>query len=118
MDLTPVDIVGKRCYHFIHAEDVEGIRHSHLDCKYALAWSTVLAWQLLFTVVYCVPFARQASFRLLGVRTADAVGGSGNLGLARWTSAEHAFVARRMWGCAADMLKPQLIATKDVPRTA
>lgn len=34
MDLTPVDIVGKRCYHFIHAEDVEGIRHSHLDCKY------------------------------------------------------------------------------------
>lgn len=34
MDLTPVDIVGKRCYHFIHAEDVEGIRHCHLDCKY------------------------------------------------------------------------------------
>ncbi|KAG9336392.1 hypothetical protein JZ751_002739 [Albula glossodonta] len=33
MDLTPVDIVGKRCYQFIHAEDVEGIRHSHLDCK-------------------------------------------------------------------------------------
>ncbi|XP_019610116.1 neuronal PAS domain-containing protein 3 isoform X9 [Rhinolophus sinicus] len=31
MDLSPVDIVGKRCYHFIHAEDVEGIRHSHLD---------------------------------------------------------------------------------------
>ncbi|XP_043119626.1 neuronal PAS domain-containing protein 3 isoform X2 [Puntigrus tetrazona] len=31
MDLTPVDIVGKRCYHFIHAEDVEGIRQSHLD---------------------------------------------------------------------------------------
>ncbi|KAM4624693.1 neuronal PAS domain-containing protein 3 [Polymixia lowei] len=31
MDLTPVDIVGKRCYQFIHAEDVEGIRHSHLD---------------------------------------------------------------------------------------
>ncbi|KAM8781083.1 neuronal PAS domain-containing protein 3 isoform 3-T3 [Rhynchonycteris naso] len=31
MDLTPADIVGKRCYHFIHAEDVEGIRHSHLD---------------------------------------------------------------------------------------
>lgn len=36
MDLTPVDIVGKRCYHFIHAEDVEGIRHSHLDCKYCI----------------------------------------------------------------------------------
>ncbi|XP_041929164.1 neuronal PAS domain-containing protein 3 isoform X1 [Alosa sapidissima] len=31
MDLTPVDIVGKRCYHFIHAEDVEGIRQCHLD---------------------------------------------------------------------------------------
>uniref|UniRef100_A0A673ZZN6 Neuronal PAS domain protein 3 n=1 Tax=Salmo trutta TaxID=8032 RepID=A0A673ZZN6_SALTR len=31
MDLTPLDIVGKRCYQFIHAEDVEGIRHSHLD---------------------------------------------------------------------------------------
>lgn len=42
MDLTPVDIVGKRCYHFIHAEDVEGIRHSHLDCKYPyreVAWA-------------------------------------------------------------------------------
>ncbi|KAM9842265.1 neuronal PAS domain-containing protein 3 [Aulostomus maculatus] len=31
MDLSPVDIVGKRCYQFIHAEDVEGIRQSHLD---------------------------------------------------------------------------------------
>ncbi|MEQ2283702.1 Neuronal PAS domain-containing protein 3, partial [Ameca splendens] len=31
MDLTPVDIVGRRCYQFIHAEDVEGIRQSHLD---------------------------------------------------------------------------------------
>ncbi|XP_052009152.1 neuronal PAS domain-containing protein 3-like isoform X2 [Xyrauchen texanus] len=31
MDLTPVDIVGKRCYHFIHAEDVECIRQSHLE---------------------------------------------------------------------------------------
>ncbi|XP_075700628.1 neuronal PAS domain-containing protein 3 isoform X6 [Rhinoderma darwinii] len=31
MDLNAVDLVGKRCYHFIHAEDVEGIRHSHLD---------------------------------------------------------------------------------------
>lgn len=40
MDLTPVDIVGKRCYHFIHAEDVEGIRHSHLDCKYLLRVGT------------------------------------------------------------------------------
>uniref|UniRef100_A0A8C6PC94 Neuronal PAS domain-containing protein 3 n=1 Tax=Nothobranchius furzeri TaxID=105023 RepID=A0A8C6PC94_NOTFU len=31
MDLTPVDIVGKRCYQLIHAEDVEGIRQCHLD---------------------------------------------------------------------------------------
>ncbi|XP_075469269.1 neuronal PAS domain-containing protein 3 isoform X2 [Ascaphus truei] len=31
MDLSAVDLVGKRCYYFIHAEDVEGIRHSHLD---------------------------------------------------------------------------------------
>ncbi|KAM6973632.1 neuronal PAS domain-containing protein 3 [Aplochiton taeniatus] len=31
MDLAPVDIVGKRCYQFIHAEDVEGIRQCHLD---------------------------------------------------------------------------------------
>ncbi|XP_031435595.1 neuronal PAS domain-containing protein 3 isoform X2 [Clupea harengus] len=31
MDLTAVDIVGKKCYHFIHAEDVEGIRQCHLD---------------------------------------------------------------------------------------
>ncbi|GCB84334.1 hypothetical protein scyTo_0024950 [Scyliorhinus torazame] len=34
MDLSTADVVGKNCYHFIHAEDVEGIRHSHLDCKY------------------------------------------------------------------------------------
>lgn len=47
MDLTPVDIVGKRCYHFIHAEDVEGIRHSHLDCKYFKACQNELALQLL-----------------------------------------------------------------------
>ncbi|XP_029688875.1 neuronal PAS domain-containing protein 3 isoform X3 [Takifugu rubripes] len=31
MDLTPADIVGKRCYQVVHAEDVEGIRQSHLD---------------------------------------------------------------------------------------
>ncbi|XP_032872752.1 neuronal PAS domain-containing protein 3-like, partial [Amblyraja radiata] len=31
MDLCTADVVGKNCYHFIHAEDVEGIRHSHLD---------------------------------------------------------------------------------------
>lgn len=34
MDLTPADIVGKRCYQVIHAEDVEGIRQSHLDREY------------------------------------------------------------------------------------
>lgn len=34
MDLTAVDIVGKKCYHFIHAEDVEGIRQCHLDREY------------------------------------------------------------------------------------
>ncbi|KAM5129928.1 neuronal PAS domain-containing protein 3 isoform 1-T1 [Mantella aurantiaca] len=31
MDLNAVDLMGKKCYHFIHAEDVEGIRHCHLD---------------------------------------------------------------------------------------
>lgn len=34
MDLTPVDVVGRRCYQVVHAEDVEGIRQSHLDCEY------------------------------------------------------------------------------------
>lgn len=47
MDLTPVDIVGKRCYHFIHAEDVEGIRHSHLDCKYFHFCQNNLVQQLI-----------------------------------------------------------------------
>lgn len=42
MDLTPVDIVGKRCYQFIHAEDVEGIRQSHLDCEYHLTTRSTL----------------------------------------------------------------------------
>lgn len=42
MDLTPVDIVGKRCYQFIHAEDVEGIRQSHLDCEYT--WIHTTHW--------------------------------------------------------------------------
>ncbi|XP_061741967.1 neuronal PAS domain-containing protein 3-like isoform X3 [Nerophis ophidion] len=31
MDLTSVDVVGKRCYQLVHAEDVEGIRLSHVD---------------------------------------------------------------------------------------
>ena len=42
MDLTPVDIVGKRCYQFIHAEDVEGIRQSHLDCE--CTWIHTTHW--------------------------------------------------------------------------
>lgn len=48
MDLTPVDIVGKRCYQFIHAEDVEGIRQSHLDCEYCqhLTTCSILIGQL------------------------------------------------------------------------
>ncbi|XP_054855565.1 neuronal PAS domain-containing protein 1 [Eublepharis macularius] len=31
MDLGPSELVGKSCYRFIHGEDVEGIRQSHLD---------------------------------------------------------------------------------------
>uniref|UniRef100_A0A8C3T3R8 Neuronal PAS domain-containing protein 1 n=1 Tax=Chelydra serpentina TaxID=8475 RepID=A0A8C3T3R8_CHESE len=31
MDLCPSELVGKSCYQFIHGEDVEGIRQSHLD---------------------------------------------------------------------------------------
>ncbi|XP_031703078.1 neuronal PAS domain-containing protein 3 [Anarrhichthys ocellatus] len=42
MDLTPVDIVGKRCYQFVHAEDVEGIRECHLDCEYLAPHDSVL----------------------------------------------------------------------------
>ncbi|CAM4670617.1 unnamed protein product [Lepidochelys olivacea] len=31
MDLCPSELVGKSCYQFIHGEDMEGIRQSHLD---------------------------------------------------------------------------------------
>ncbi|XP_077395244.1 neuronal PAS domain-containing protein 3 isoform X2 [Festucalex cinctus] len=31
MDVSAADIVGKRCYQLIHAEDVDTIRQSHLD---------------------------------------------------------------------------------------
>ncbi|KAJ7303874.1 hypothetical protein JRQ81_011382 [Phrynocephalus forsythii] len=31
MDLCPSELIGKSCYRFIHGEDVEGIRQSHLD---------------------------------------------------------------------------------------
>lgn len=34
MDLCPSELVGKSCYQFIHGEDVEEIRQSHLDCKH------------------------------------------------------------------------------------
>lgn len=46
MDLTPVDIVGKRCYQFIHAEDVEGIRQSHLDCECSNGFVQWTNWPL------------------------------------------------------------------------
>ncbi|TDH14860.1 hypothetical protein EPR50_G00025670 [Perca flavescens] len=31
MDLTPAEVVGHTCYHFIHVEDLENIRQSHED---------------------------------------------------------------------------------------
>uniref|UniRef100_A0A8C4QY39 Neuronal PAS domain protein 3 n=1 Tax=Eptatretus burgeri TaxID=7764 RepID=A0A8C4QY39_EPTBU len=31
MDLLPNEVVGSSCYHFIHMEDVEGIRQSHVN---------------------------------------------------------------------------------------
>ncbi|XP_056297895.1 neuronal PAS domain-containing protein 1 [Pseudoliparis swirei] len=31
MDLTPAEVVGHTCYHFIHVEDLENLRHSHED---------------------------------------------------------------------------------------
>lgn len=33
MDLTPAEVVGHTCYHFIHVEDLENLRQSHEDCK-------------------------------------------------------------------------------------
>lgn len=33
MDLSPAEVVGRTCYHFIHAEDLDTIRQSHEDCK-------------------------------------------------------------------------------------
>lgn len=33
MDLTPAEVVGHTCYHFIHVEDLENIRQSHEDCE-------------------------------------------------------------------------------------
>lgn len=68
MDLTPVDIVGKRCYHFIHAEDVEGIRHSHLDCKYLRCAGTAQLGSSLLDAFFWVfmpisPFTSPAHLR-------------------------------------------------------
>ncbi|XP_034081258.1 LOW QUALITY PROTEIN: neuronal PAS domain-containing protein 1 [Gymnodraco acuticeps] len=31
MDLTPAEVVGHTCYHFIHVEDLESLRQSHED---------------------------------------------------------------------------------------
>ncbi|XP_073347416.1 neuronal PAS domain-containing protein 1 isoform X1 [Pagrus major] len=31
MDLTPAEVVGQTCYHFIHVEDLENLRQSHED---------------------------------------------------------------------------------------
>ncbi|XP_065137650.1 neuronal PAS domain-containing protein 1 [Paramisgurnus dabryanus] len=31
MDLSPADVVGQTCYHFIHAEDLDTVRQSHED---------------------------------------------------------------------------------------
>ncbi|XP_054650109.1 neuronal PAS domain-containing protein 1 isoform X2 [Dunckerocampus dactyliophorus] len=31
MDLTPAEVVGRTCYHFIHVEDLENLRQSHED---------------------------------------------------------------------------------------
>ncbi|XP_051789965.1 neuronal PAS domain-containing protein 1 isoform X1 [Erpetoichthys calabaricus] len=31
MDLSPAEVVGQSCYHFVHVEDVDSIRQSHED---------------------------------------------------------------------------------------
>ncbi|XP_032819602.2 neuronal PAS domain-containing protein 3-like isoform X2 [Petromyzon marinus] len=31
MDMSPGELLGRSCYHFVHAEDVEAIRHCHVD---------------------------------------------------------------------------------------
>ncbi|KAM8853986.1 neuronal PAS domain-containing protein 1 isoform 1-T2 [Synchiropus picturatus] len=31
MDLTPAEVVGHTCYHFVHVEDLENLRQSHED---------------------------------------------------------------------------------------
>lgn len=33
MDLSPAEVVGHTCYHFIHVEDLDTIRQSHEDCE-------------------------------------------------------------------------------------
>lgn len=43
MDLTPAEVVGHTCYHFIHVEDLENLRQSHEDCEsqpHAYAWNS------------------------------------------------------------------------------
>lgn len=36
MDLTPAEVVGHTCYHFVHVEDLENLRQSHEDRECAL----------------------------------------------------------------------------------
>lgn len=46
MDLSPAEVVGHTCYHFIHVEDLDNIRQSHEDCEpFFLSFS-------LFTFLY------------------------------------------------------------------
>lgn len=33
MDLTPGEVVGQTCYHFVYVEDLENLRQSHEDCE-------------------------------------------------------------------------------------
>lgn len=41
MDLTPAEVVGQTCYHFIHVEDLENLRQSHEDCE-SLSYACVV----------------------------------------------------------------------------
>lgn len=79
MDLTPVDIVGKRCYHFIHAEDVEGIRHSHLDCKYLHFFVKIICYQIVPEPLFIFPDWKPTSCSCF-FSLQNFIGGSTNLG--------------------------------------
>lgn len=52
MDLTPAEVVGHTCYHFIHVEDLENFRQSHEDCEshpYAYLIKAIQFHPLLFS---------------------------------------------------------------------